>query len=141
MRRKIRVERGRKIGGGGDGQENWAGDRVQDRAQDRTQDTAQNLSVRLGFLLNTFTMCVTKILSLSPHQKFLRKHHDGTTQSANKFLTHKKEVLGIVYMINKSLLIPETLGLALLDVNWMSSSCFSTCNMNYDANGSKLTGL
>jgi len=56
-------------------------------------------------------------------------------------MTYKKEVLGIVYMINKSLLIPETLGLALLDVNWMSSSCFSTCNMNYDANGSKLTGL
>jgi len=99
------------------------------------------LSVHLGFLLNTFTMCVTEILSLSPHQKFLHKNHDSTTLSANKFLTYKKEVLGIVYMINKSLLIPETLGLALLDVNWMSSSCFSTCNKNYDANGSKLTGL
>jgi len=98
-------------------------------------------SVRLGFLLNTFTMCATELLSLSPHQKFLHKNHDGTTLSANKFLTYKKEVLGMVYMINKSLLIPETHGLALLDVNWMLSSCFSTCNMNYDANRSKLTGL
>jgi len=86
-------------------------------------------------------MCVTEILSLSPHQKFLHKNHDGTTLSANKFLTYKKEVLGIVYMINKSLLIPETCGLALLDVNSMLSSCFSTCNMNYDANSPKLTGL
>ena len=101
----------------------------------------QVLSVRLDFLLNTFTMCVTEILSLSPHQKFLRKNHDGITLSANKFLTYKKEDLGIVYMINKFLLIPETLGLVLLDVNWMSSSCFSTCNMNYDTNRSKLTGL
>ena len=95
-------------------------------------------SLRLGFLLNTFTMCVTEILSLSPHQKFLHKNHDSTTLSANKFLTYKKEVLGMVYMINK---IPETRGLALLDVNWMLSSCFSTCNMNYDANRSKLTAL
>jgi len=44
-------------------------------------------------------------------------------------------------MINKSLLNAETLGLALLDVNWMSSSCFTTCSMNYDANVCKLTGL
>ena len=100
-----------------------------------------SLSVRLGFLLNTFTMCVTELLSLSPQQKFLHKNHDGTTLSANKFLTYKKEVLGMVYRINKSLLIPETRGLALLDVNWMLSSCFSTCNLNYDANRSKLTGL
>jgi len=86
-------------------------------------------------------MCVTEILSLSPHQKFLCKNHDGTALTANKFMTYKKEVLRIVHMINKSLLIPETLGLAFWDVNWMSSSCFTTCNMNYDAYGRKLTGL
>ena len=86
-----------------------------------------SLSVRLGFLSNTFTMCVTGTLSLSPHQKFLGKNHVGTTLTANKFMTCKKEVLGRVYMINKSILNPKTLGLALLDVNWMSTSCFSTC--------------
>ena len=80
-------------------------------------------------------MCVTEILSLSPHQKFLRKIHVATTLTANKFMTYKKEVLGTVFMINKSILIPETLGLALLDVNWMFSSSFSASNIDHDANG------
>jgi len=62
---------------------------------------ARILSVCVGFLSYTFTMCVTEILSLSPHQKFLCKSHVGTSLAANKFLTCKKEVLGTVYMINK----------------------------------------
>jgi len=92
------------------------------------------------FVEHFYYVCNRNIIPVIT-SKILHKNHDGTTLSANKFLTYKKEDLGIVYMINKSLLIPVTFGLALLDVNWISSSCFSTCNRNYDTNGSKLTVL
>jgi len=50
-------------------------------------------------------------------------------------MTCKKEVLSIVYMVNKSILISETSGLAFLDVNWMSSCCFKCLYMDHGANG------